>query len=85
MKSVRTLSWQACFAALLVVLLVGVPAERARADGDPGSDVLVYQNLFVAADASISVPQQVDLGDLLSSAARGVSIPWKGCLPVNSS
>ena len=47
---------------------LGVLAPAARADGDPGSDVLVYQNLFVAADANISVPQQVELGNLLTSA-----------------
>ncbi len=45
-------------------------APAARADGDPGSDVLVYQNLFVAADANISIPQQVELGNLLTSADK---------------
>ena len=54
--------------AVLAVCAAGVLAPAARADGDPGSDVLVYQNLFVAADANISIPQQVELGDLLTSA-----------------
>jgi cytochrome oxidase Cu insertion factor (SCO1/SenC/PrrC family) len=58
--------------ALLVVLLalgaLGALATTARADGDPGSDVLVYQNLFVAADANVSVQQQLELGNLLTSA-----------------
>src|ERR1700678_555185 len=56
--------------ALLSVCALGVLAPVARADGDPGSDVLVYQNLFVAADANISIAQQVELGDLLTSAQR---------------
>jgi len=56
--------------AVLAVFAVGALAPAARADGDPGSDVLVYQNLFVAADANISVPQQVQLGDLLTSADK---------------
>ena len=57
--------------ALLAVCAVGVLSPGAAlADGDPGSDVLVYQNLFVAADANISIAQQVELGDLLTSAQR---------------
>jgi cytochrome oxidase Cu insertion factor (SCO1/SenC/PrrC family) len=59
---------RALLGAVLAVCAVGVLAPAARADGDPGSDVLVYQNLFVAADANISVPQQVELGNLLTSA-----------------
>jgi cytochrome oxidase Cu insertion factor (SCO1/SenC/PrrC family) len=58
-------------AAMLAVVAVGALSPAARADGDPGSDVLVYQNLFVAADANMSIPQQVELGDLLTAAARG--------------
>ena len=54
--------------AVFAVCAAGVLAPAARADGDPGSDVLVYQNLFVAADANISIPQQVALGNLLTSA-----------------
>jgi cytochrome oxidase Cu insertion factor (SCO1/SenC/PrrC family) len=59
---------RALLAALFAVLALGVLAPAARADGDPGSDVLVYQNLFVAADANISIPQQVELGNLLTAA-----------------
>jgi cytochrome oxidase Cu insertion factor (SCO1/SenC/PrrC family)/thiol-disulfide isomerase/thioredoxin len=57
--------------ALLVALLVaaGVPAA-ALGDGDPGSDVLVYQSLFVASDAGLSIGQQVKLTGVLRSAAR---------------
>ena len=42
----------------------------AAADGDPGSDVLVYQPLFLASDAGISVAEQVKLGQLLEGAER---------------
>jgi cytochrome oxidase Cu insertion factor (SCO1/SenC/PrrC family) len=63
--------------ALLGLLVVGsafsvlfVAASAARADGDPGSDVLVYQNLFVAADANMPVPRQVELGNLLTAAGK---------------
>ena len=56
--------------AVLACCALGAPSPAARADGDPGSDVLVYQNLFVASDANISIAQQVELGDLLTSAQR---------------
>jgi cytochrome oxidase Cu insertion factor (SCO1/SenC/PrrC family) len=60
---------------VLAVCALGALSPAARADGDPGSDVLVYQNLFVAADSNISIPQQVELGDLLTAAAdRGFTI-----------
>src|SRR5580692_8017018 len=55
--------------ALLAFCALGALSPAARADGDPGSDVLVYQNLFVAADSNISIAQQVELGDLLTSAS----------------
>ena len=47
-----------------------VPASVARADGDPGSDVLVYQPLFLGADSGVSISQQSQLGGLLRSAAH---------------
>ena len=56
--------------AVLAFCALGALSPAARADGDPGSDVLVYQNLFVAADSNISIAQQVELGDLLTSASR---------------
>jgi cytochrome oxidase Cu insertion factor (SCO1/SenC/PrrC family) len=55
---------------VLAVCGLGALSPAARADGDPGSDVLVYQNLFVAGDSNISIAQQVELGDLLTSASR---------------
>ncbi|HLY48251.1 MAG TPA: redoxin domain-containing protein [Solirubrobacteraceae bacterium] len=54
---------------LVALLGAGFVAPSARADGDPGSDVLVYQPLFLAADAGVSTSQQVRLGQLLRGAA----------------
>ncbi|MBV9604804.1 MAG: redoxin domain-containing protein [Solirubrobacterales bacterium] len=61
-------------AVLAAALTAGWVAPLARADGDPGSDVLVNQNLFAGADAGLSVQQQVQLGGLLKSAA-GAGVP----------
>jgi protein SCO1/2 len=55
-------------AVVVALAAIGLLSPAARADGDPGSDVLVYQNLFVAADAGLSIPQQKALGDLLTAA-----------------
>jgi cytochrome oxidase Cu insertion factor (SCO1/SenC/PrrC family)/thiol-disulfide isomerase/thioredoxin len=49
---------------------MGAMGGVALADGDPGSDVLVYQDLFVAGDAGLSIGQQTQLGDLLKIATR---------------
>ena len=68
-------SRRAWLLALLVAVLAAVPASSARADGDPGSDVLVYQNLFAGSEVGLSVQQQVQLGALLKAAAgRGFPI-----------
>src|ERR1700733_15615285 len=63
-------AWAAALALLSVALIAGAVSPVARADGDPGSDVLVYQDLFAGSDAGLSVQQQVQLGDLLKAAAR---------------
>ncbi|HEY1520817.1 MAG TPA: redoxin domain-containing protein [Solirubrobacteraceae bacterium] len=55
---------------VVVALIAAVVTPAARADGDPGSDVLVYQDLFAGSDAGLSVQQQVQLGRLLTAAAR---------------
>jgi cytochrome oxidase Cu insertion factor (SCO1/SenC/PrrC family)/thiol-disulfide isomerase/thioredoxin len=55
---------------LLAILAAGAHASSARADGDPGSDVLVYQPLFLAGDAGVSVAEQARLGALLAQAQR---------------
>lgn len=57
--------------ASLLALLVAVWMPRvAMADGDPGSDVLVYQPLFVGSDAGVSLPEQLQLGKLLRASAH---------------
>jgi cytochrome oxidase Cu insertion factor (SCO1/SenC/PrrC family)/thiol-disulfide isomerase/thioredoxin len=68
----QTGSARVCLSALglLAALVALIPAGVARADGDPGSDVLVYQPLFLGSDAGVSITQQARLGGLLRSAAR---------------
>ena len=62
------MSGRALVGVLLAVVLAGSMASVARADGDPGSDVLVYQDLFAGSSAGLSVQQQARLGDLLKAA-----------------
>jgi cytochrome oxidase Cu insertion factor (SCO1/SenC/PrrC family)/thiol-disulfide isomerase/thioredoxin len=57
-------------AVVAAALIAAAVAPSARADGDPGSDVLVYQDLFAGSDAGLSVGQQVELGALLRATAR---------------
>ena len=52
------------------LIIGGAIAPLARADGDPGSDVLVYQDLFVGSTAGLSIPQQARFGELLKAAER---------------
>ena len=50
-------------------------ATPALADGDPASDVLATQTLFLPADAGLSAGQQAQLASLASAARRsGVSL-----------
>src|ERR1700729_4319945 len=61
--------------ALVILVWAAVSPGAARADGDPGSDVLVYQSLFVTSTAGVSVSTQVALDGLLAQAKRaGVPI-----------
>jgi hypothetical protein len=55
-----------CVLTLALALLAVAPAA-ALADGDPGSDVLLLQNLFTASDSGVSVAQQLQLGRLLDA------------------
>jgi cytochrome oxidase Cu insertion factor (SCO1/SenC/PrrC family)/thiol-disulfide isomerase/thioredoxin len=57
-------------ACVTLALAAAVVPGAARADGDPGSDVLVDQNYFVAGDAGLSVAEQAQLGDVLQSASN---------------
>lgn len=54
------------------MLLAGlaVAAPQARADGDPASDVLAAQSLFIPADGGFSPSEQVRLTALLGAAQR---------------
>lgn len=58
--------------ALTVCLafLAGVSPPSARADGDPASDVLAAQPLFLPADGGFSESEQLRLTALLTSARR---------------
>jgi len=69
-------------ALLLAVLGACAVASPAWADGDPGSDVLVYQDLFAGSDAGLSVEQQVALGGLLKAASR-VGFPIRVAIIAN--
>ena len=57
-------------ASAIALSCSGAFVAAAKADGDPGSDVLVYQPLFLASDSGISVGEQVQLGNLLHAAAK---------------
>lgn len=64
----RALLAGAC--ATLVALSSGWLAGPARADGDPASDVLVTQALFLPQDAGVQPAQQAQLLALLTAARR---------------
>ena len=53
---------------MFVTFAAAIFTQRAAADGDPGSDVLVNQSLFLPSDAGVDVPEQTQLGDLLRRA-----------------
>ncbi len=54
----------------ILVAASGLLAGSARADGDPASDVLVSQALFLPQDAGVPASQQAQLGALLTAAQR---------------
>lgn len=56
-----------CVAGLL--LAGSVPAGSALADGDPASDVLATQTLFLPWDANLPTSEQAQLQGVLDSAA----------------
>jgi hypothetical protein len=56
--------------ALVALLVLAAAAPLARADGDPASDVLAVQKLFLPADAGIPARQQLQLEALLNESAR---------------
>ena len=69
-RVLRSLRAAALLIATLWVALGLLPAP-ARADGDPASDVLANEPLFVPQDAGISIPQQGQLAGMVQAAARG--------------
>jgi hypothetical protein len=57
----------ACAATLAAA---GTGATPARADGDPASDVLATQALFLPWDAAVPAARQAQLASLLAAGAR---------------
>jgi hypothetical protein len=53
-----------------LALVCGLHPTPAHADGDPASDVLVSQSLFLPGDAAFSLRQQSQLAQLLGAARR---------------
>jgi hypothetical protein len=53
----------------ILALACGSFATAARADGDPASDVLATQSLFLPQDGGIPLPQQSQLNGLLQASA----------------
>jgi hypothetical protein len=51
-----------------VAVVVGGFAPGARADGDPASDVLLAQALFLPQDAGVPATEQAQLASLLAAA-----------------
>lgn len=58
----------ACAAILALAVLTF--ASSANADGDPASDVLAAQPLFLPWDANVPAPQQAQLQGILTSARQ---------------
>lgn len=52
----------------MLALALGLGAGAALADGDPASDVLVTQPLFLPQDANLPIRQSSQLGALLAAA-----------------
>jgi hypothetical protein len=67
---IHALAGLACLMALVAIVSLLAPAP-ARADGDPASDVLATQTLFLPWDADVPLEQQAQLQALLQGAARG--------------
>ena len=56
--------------AVARVLVLGGLAAQARADGDPASDVLATQTLFLPQDAGLTASQQGELAGQLAAAGH---------------
>jgi hypothetical protein len=60
---------QVVTSTVILALIAGSFATAARADGDPASDVLATQPLFLPQDAGIPLAQQNQITTLLGAAA----------------
>jgi hypothetical protein len=56
--------------AVSALLLLAMAVARAYADGDPASDVLASQRLFLPSDAGVPFRVQLQLSALLNESAR---------------
>jgi hypothetical protein len=54
----------------IIACCLGLSAGTARADGDPASDVLATQALFLPQDAAVPAPRQEQLESLVQAASR---------------
>ncbi len=57
-------------AALVALAALAGAAARAYADGDPASDVLAVQKVFLPTDANVPASDQLELAGLLDQSAR---------------
>ena len=78
------LSAQALALAALFLFAAGLLAPSALADGDPASDVLATQPLFLPQDAGVTPQQQVQLTGLLQAAGHA-GYPIRAALIASSS
>ncbi len=57
-------------AVATVLVALAAHGSPAWADGDPASDILLHQSVFLPPDAGLSQAQQAELTGLLNAAAR---------------
>jgi hypothetical protein len=57
-------------AVAIIALVLAFSPQQARADGDPASDVLALQPLFLPQDARVPASKQADLDALIRAAQR---------------
>jgi hypothetical protein len=70
-RAIRLPRAATCLAAILGLATAGLAPAAARADGDPASDVLATQTLFLPWDADVPASDQARLSALLAAAQRG--------------
>lgn len=69
-RSFSRMASRASLAILLVALAAARSPAAALADGDPASDVLAQQSLFLPQDAGLTTTQQTQLAALLKASAH---------------